>query len=179
MDILQLIGLEELGVKIAVLALIVGTTDFLLKTFGAKIPKIIVNYAPLPVAVFGAVIAELITSGQFRFTTEEFYSGVMAYSLGTVLSVAVRKLLHGESTESTLLMLVSGIAENVCVKNASAEYSEIVRILDNLADVSREDAKEGISSQLKKAAREGVSDAEILAAAEIILLSAQNLRKEK
>ena len=107
------------------------------------------------------------------------YGGLMAYSFGTVISVGIRKLISGETPENALLMLVSGVAENICVKNADAEYSEIVNILNNLSEIDRKEAKKGITALLKKAAKENVSDAEILAAAEIILLSAQNVIKEK
>ena len=179
MNLLQYIGLEGLGVKITVVSVIVAVSDFVLKKFGAKIPKFIVNYAPLVIAVIGTVVAELISSGKFKFDKEMFYGALVAYSFGTVISVAIRKLLRGETPDNPLLMLVSGVAENICVKNAGAEYSEIVNILNNLANIDRNSAKNDITALLKKAAKEDVSDAEILAAAEIILLSAQNLIKEK
>lgn len=179
MNLLQFIGLEKLGLKITVISAIVAASDFLLKKFGGKLPRFIVNYSPLAVAVIGTIIAELIESGQFKLGKEIFYGGVMAYSFGTVISVGVRKLINGETPENALLMLVSGVAENICVKNAGAEYSEIVNILNNLAAIDRTEAKNSITALLKKAAKENVSDAEILAAAEIILLSAQNIIKEK
>ena len=179
MNVLQYIGLEELGVKISVVSVIVAVSDFLLKKFGAKIPKFIVNYLPLIIAIIGAFIAELIASGKFRLTKEVLYGGLVAYSFGTVMSVGVRKLMRGEVPDNSLLMLVSGIAENICVQNAGAEFSEIVNILNTLGSTDRAAAKSDIAAILKKAAKADVSDAEILAAAEIILLSAQNLIKEK
>ena len=179
MNVLEYIGLEELGVKISVVSVLVAVSDFLLKKFSAKIPKFIVNYLPLVIGLLGAFISELIASGKFRFTKEVFYSGLVAYSFGMVMSVGVRKLLCGDMLQNPLLMLVQGVAENICVKNAGAEYAEIVNILNNLETTDRATAKTDIISLLKKAAKDDVSDAEILAAAEMILLSAQNLIKEK
>lgn len=179
MEILRLLEPNGLGVKIAVLAAIVAATDFTLKKFGAKIPRFVVNYSPLVVAVLGSVIAELITSGKLQLTKDVFYGGFAAYSVGTVISVAVRKLLRGESDDNVLLTLVTSIAKNICANGSGADCSEIVRILSDLTEKDTEETKVRIITILKKAAKENVSDAEILATAEMILLSAQNLKKEK
>ena len=181
MNVIQYFGPfgNGLEIKVAAVAAIVAIADALFKIFGGRIPKFIVNYMPIIIAMAGAAIAELIASGKFSISKEIFYSGLMAYSVGTVVSVGIRKLIRGEKTENSLLMLVQGIAENICVQNAGAEYAEIVNILKTLAQTDRSGAKSDITAQLKKVAKENVSDAEILAAAEIILLSAQNLIKEK
>ena len=179
MKFLQLIGLDGLGLKVAVIAIAVAITDALLKKFSKRVPRFIVNYLPLLMAAVGVIIAELIVNKSAELAEESFYEALMAYSFGTVISVAVRKILRGENVDDALLMLVQGVAENLCGENAGEEFMEIVKILTDFNETDDAFISLEIASILKKAAKDGVSDADINAAAEIILLSAKNFIKEK
>lgn len=156
----------------------------LLKKFGGRIPNFIVNYLPLFIAAFSTALAEFFASGKAEFSEETFYGGLMSYSLGTIVSVGIRKLLHGEKIDDALLLLVQGVAEKICIENANAEFTKIVGIIKTLMMSNNNDeyslsAKNDVAAILKTVVKEGVSEMEINSAAEIILLSAQNLIKEK
>lgn len=175
---IRFIGSGEFGLTTAIIAVIVACVETVLMKFG-KLPKWIENSLPLFIAVIGTVVSDVILNGRAELTEDVFYGGLMAYSLGTILSVSVRKILRGEKADDALFSLVEGITERVCRENSEAELLKITDILRSVATGDPVSAKTDIVAVLDGIKKDGVSSAEIAAVAEIILLSAQKLKKEK
>ena len=101
----------------------------------------------------------------------------MAYSIGTLAAVWLRKLFRGEISEDELLLLIKSVAYNLCGDN-SAVTKAILNLLRNFSTGDHETLRKSIALLLKKSAKQGVSDAEITAATEEILLSANRIKEK-
>lgn len=178
MNFIHLIESEEFGVSIAIIAVIVAVTETLLKKF-KNTPQFLVNYLPLLVALIGTIVKDIILSGRVVVTEDVLYVGLMSYSLGTILSVSVQKILSGEKADDALFMLVKGITERICRENSKAEINKIVGIVLNAKDENTVSVVNEIVAVLDGVKKDDVSLSEITAVAESILLSAQKLKKEK
>ena len=178
MNFIRFIGHEGFGVRIAIVAAVVAATEILLYKL-KNVPAFVANYLPLIVAAAGTFVGELAASGDIAFSEDAFYESVIAYSLGRVLFVTVRKILDGAKPEDALISLVESLAESVCTENAKTEMEQIARIIRKLGSTDFSSLKTEVVSVLKTVAKDGVSKSEIAEVAETILLSAQKLKKEK
>ena len=178
MNVINFISIHGFEFKVVISAIIVAAAEILLKKFGEKLPNFIVNYLSLFIAFAAEFFGNLITYGNPCFTEELLYGALLAYSLGTLAQVWVVKLLRGENAESELFLLVKSITENICIESAS-ELSAIVKLLKDIASADENALKERIIALLNKTAKEGVSETEIAAIAELILQSAKQLKKER
>lgn len=181
MNFIQFIGTEDFGISALVLAVAVGITDFALKKIKG-VPDYIANYLPLIVALLGTGVAEIIADGHITFSETAFYTAITSYSVGTLISVFARKTLRGENTGDALFALVQCVSAGVLKDGAEATLHEIVAILSDLIeqnDKNDELIKDKVVSVLEAVKKDGVSPREITDVAEIILLSAKRLKKEK
>lgn len=179
MNVIQLFGLKEFGIEVAIAAAVVAVAEFALKKFGGKLPTFIANYLPLIIAFAAYSVVYLAVYGGIDCFDDLLYGGIFAYSIGTVAAIAAIKLLRGEKADDALFLLVQGVAENILRENSCSEITEIASFLRRISDYGAVSVKQNIVAILKKAAKHGVSDTEIDNIAEIILLSAQSLIKEK
>ncbi len=175
---IRFIGSGEFGLATVIIAVIVACVETVLNKIG-KLPRWLENFLPLFVAVMGTILSDVIISGRAELKEDVLYGGIMAYSLGTILSVSVRKILRGEKADDALFSLVEGIAERVCRENSETELYKITDILESTLFSDPASAKNNVIAVLNVIKKDGVSSAEIAAVAEIILLSAQKLKKEK
>lgn len=178
MNVVRFIGFEGLTVSVAVIAAIVFAAEIALKQLNGRIPHFIANWLPLFLAAICTLLKNLIT-GEKAFSENTVYCALFSYSLGTIAAVSLKSVLRGEVPEDAFLMLVKGIAEDVLKENSAAEMAEIADALKNAAASDTDGLRELILSVLKKAAKDGVSQREIAAIAELILQSAKQLKKEK
>ena len=182
MNFIQFIGTENFGLHAIVVAAAVAVTDFVLKKIKG-VPDAVANYVPLIVAVLGTAIAELIADGKIAFSETVLCTTITSYSLGTLVSVFARKILHGENVGDALLTLVKSIVEGVLKDGAdAAALHEIVAILSDFTkqnDKNYAQIKSKVVSVLETVKKDGVSLQEINDVAEIILLSAKQFKKEK
>ena len=177
MNLIQFIGSEGFGVRVAIVAAVCAALKIVLK--GIKsVPDCVAVYLPLIAAAAGTIVGELILSGGIVLSEELFYECVISYSLGSVIYVSVRRILRGEKPEDALLTLVKSLAEDVCVESAQAEMAEIARILSECESTDFSSVKNDVIALLKSAAKEKITDAQISMIAETILLSAQKFKKE-
>ena len=179
MNVLNFIELNGFTVKLLIVTIIVAVAELLLKKFGKKLPAFVVNYLPLILAFISEFIAEYIVTGDAIAVEEVLCGGLMAYSIGMLTAVWVRKLFRGEIEKDELFLLIKSVAGNLCGDD-SAVVNAIVKLLRNFsASTGDHDIlRKSIALLLKKAARQGVSDAEITAAAEEILLSANRIKEK-
>lgn len=181
MNFIQFIGSENFGLRTAIIAAAVAIADFALKKIKG-VPNPAANYSPLIIALLGTGVTELIADGKIGFSETVFYEAITSYSLGTVISVTVRKILRGEKPSDALFALVQGIAEGVLKDGADAAIYEIVAILSGTTeenDKNDERVKQKVVSVLDTVKKDGVSLNEIARVAETILLSAKQFKKEK
>lgn len=179
MNVINLISVYGFGVKVAISSAIVAAAEILLKKFGKKLPNFIVNYLSLFIAFAAEFVGNLIACGSADFSEELLYGGIMAYSFGTLAQVWITKLISGENAEDELFLLVKKLAEHLCRKNSASELSVIAKLLQNVASIDEETLKANVIDLLKTRAKNGVSQTEIAATAELILQSAKQLKKEK
>ena len=181
MNFIQFIVSEDFGLRAGIVAAAVAVAEFVLKKIKG-IPDFIANYLPLFIAFSGTAVSELIYKGQLEVSETLFYAAITSYSLGTVASVFARKMLRGENMGDALFALVQGIAEGVLKDGADAAISEIVAILSGVTEQIGENderVKQNVVSVLSSVKKDGVTLNEISAAAELILLSAKQFKKEK
>lgn len=178
MNFIRFIGPDGFGVQIAAVAALVVATEILLYRI-KNVPAWVANYLPLCLAAVGTIVGDLILSGEIVFSEDLFYEGVIAYSLGSVLFVSVRKILRGENPEDALFTLVKSIAKGVCTDDAERATAKIAEIIKNLGSIDFAAAKDEIVSVLKTVANDGVPKTRIADIAEAILQSAKNFKKEK
>lgn len=180
MNFIQFIVSEDFGLCAIIVAAIVAGTELVLKKIKG-VPAFVANYLPLILAIVLTAVTELILKGQIEFSETLFYAAVTAYSLGTVVAVSARKILRGENPSNALFALVQGIAEGVLKDGADAALKEIVTILSGAGNGGENDerVKQNVVSVLSSVKKDGVTLNEISAVAELILLSAKQLKKEK
>lgn len=164
------------GVQIAVITAVVAAASVILRAFAGKIPDFIVRYAPLALSVVFAVITEAIGTHRISFSEETLSVAVLSYSAGTIVSVAVKRIFHGEKTESPLFMLIEGIIAGLVTDNPAAEIAELVlRVSEN----GISETEKNLTEIMRNSAKDGVTEADISAAVRLILLSADRLLKKK
>ena len=178
MNVINFISIHGFEFKVVISAIVVAAAEILLKKFGEKLPNSIVNYLSLFIAVAAEFVGNLIVSGSPCFTEELLYGALLAYSLGTLATVWVIKLLRGENADKELFLLVKSITENLCRENSATEISAIAKLLKDIASADENALKERIVALLKKGAKDGVSETAITSVAELILQSAKQLKKE-
>ena len=176
MKFLNLLEANGFGVKVLVIGILVAIAELLLKKFCKNRP-FLVNYLPLVLAFIGEIITELILNGEVILSEELFYGVVMAYSIGTLFSVWIKKILRGEMNKDELLLLIKSVAKNLCAENDGAVFSQIAKLLRN-SELNPQSLKEKIIALLEKSVKDGVSKAEITAATEKILLSAKSIKEK-
>ena len=179
MNVFNFIELNGFTVKLLIVTVIVAVAELLLKKFGKKLPAFVVKYLPLILAFIAEFVAVMISKDGTIIPEEVLCGGLMAYSIGTLAAVWVRKLFRGEVSKDELFLLIKSVAGNLCGDD-SAAVNAIVKLLRNFsAGAGDHDIlRKSIALLLKKAARQGVSDAEITAAAEEILLSANRIKEK-
>lgn len=177
MNVINILELNGFTVKVLIVTVIVATAELLLKKFGKKLPAFLVNYFPLILAFISEFIADFIVNGGTIAVEEILCGGLMAYSIGTLAAVWLRKLFRGEISEDELLLLIKSVAYNLCGDN-SAVTKAILNLLRNFSTGDHETLRKSIALLLKKSAKQGVSDAEITAATEEILLSANRIKEK-
>lgn len=178
MNVIRFIGFEGLTIQVALIAAIVFAAETALKKFSARVPNLIANWLPLLVSLILTALVNLI-SGDCVFCENTLYEALLSYSFGTIAAVALSKIIRGEVPQDAFFMLIQGITEGILKENSAAEMAEIAKALKNSENTNTDDLKERIVLVLKKAAKDGVSQSEIAAIAELILQSAKTLKKEK
>ena len=178
MNVIQLLELNDFGVTLIIVTVVVAIAELLLKRFGALLPNFAVNYLPLLISFIAGIALQYAYTGNVEVTEELICGGLMAYSLGTVIAVWIRKLFRGEISEDELFMLVKSIVLPLVNENSAGEISAIVKLLRGANAVDNETLKNRIADLLKKTAKIGVSEAQIAAVAEKILLSANSLKEK-
>jgi|GEM_PF-3610604 len=181
MNFIQFVGSEDFGLRAVIVAAIVAAAEFALKKIKG-VPDLIANYLPLFIAFFGTVLSELVYKGSIDFSETLFYAAITSYSLGTLVSVSLRKILRGEAKGDALFALVQGIAEGILQDDADAALGKIVAILSDVTEQNGENderLKQNVVSVLNSVKKDGVTLDEISAVAELILLSAKQFGKEK
>ena len=181
MNFIQFIGWEDFGLRAVIVAATVAIAELVIKKIKG-IPDFIANYLPLFIAFSGTVLSELIYKGSIGFSETLFYAAITSYSLGTLVSVTLRKILRGEKPNDALFALVQGIAEGVLKDDADGALKKIVALLSGATKQNGENdegIKQNVVSVLSSVKKDGVTLKEISAVAELILLSAKQFKKEK
>ena len=173
---IRFIESDEFGISVAIISVIVAATELALKKIG-KIPQTVANYLPLIIAAVCSVAKDLILSGKATFNQDLLYGALTAYSIGTVISVSISKLIRGEKADDALLALINSLAKRVCRENSQSEFAKIAEILSLANDF--DSVKNQVIALLESVKKEDVKDEDITTVAETILLSAQKLKKEK
>ena len=165
---------ENFGIRITIIAMIVASADLVLYKFREKLPLYITNYLPLAIALAVSAVNGAIAFGSV-LKANDLSAGIIAYSIGLALSAIGKKVFRGERLNGALTYLIREITAAVCKDDVASEIAAIILaasdnesdVVDNLADV------------LQKHAKENVSEAEILATVNLIILSTENFRKTK
>ena len=176
MNVMRFFDYEGSGVTVAMIAAGVAVADFLVNRFSYALPPVITRWLPFIVAAVGAAIGDLVAVGTVCFAEETLYGVIAAYSLGTLISVFLRKIFRGEPLTDAFFALVAGLAEKVCVADENT-VNAIITILNASSDF--ETAKRNIVDTMRPAAKDGADIAELAAVAEMILISAKRFNKEK
>ena len=167
------------GLQIAVISAICAAISITLRTISEKsdkIPDFIAVYGSLAFAIVCATVWESVRLQKLLLSEETLSVGVLSYSVGTVISVAVRRIFKGERIESALVMLIEGIVSGLVTESPAAEIAELLLLCPENGEAHRE---ENVAEILKKNAKDGVSDAEIESVVRLILISADRLIKKR
>ena len=164
---------DNFGIQVSIIAVAVAVTDIVLYKLRDKAPSYLSGYLPLAVAMLITVIYGAITTGQV-FTRNNFSAGIISYSLGLAFSVVIKKIFRGEKIDAAIVFLVSEITSAVCKDDVAAE---IVGILLSIKD--EEDVTDDIADVIKRHAKDDVTESEIIATVNLIMLSTEQLRTKK
>ena len=167
---------DGFGIQVAVIAGAVATADLLLYKFGKKLPAYFVNYLPLALAIIVAAIFGAAEKGEI-LTRSAISAGVISYSVGIALSVTVKKIFRGEKPDGALLFLINEMTAALCKDDVAAEIA--AALLTGEVDNSQDDVSDKIAEVIAAHAKDGVTEKEIVAAVQLILLSTENFRKAK
>ena len=146
--------LENFGIAVGITSIVCAAVDFLLNKFCVKLPKIILSYASGVLTVILNFAIDMITVQKgFRFSTEALYGGIIAASVGKILSFTLAKIIRGEKADEEVALaiirsyLYGLMGENRIGAAAIDIYSVIVEL--NKDDADRDAIRDKIVEIIK------------------------------
>lgn len=172
-DILSFFSGDALFV--ALTTVFVAIAEIIFYKLKDKIPSAIVNYAPFIITIAAAVICGAVFKGE-AINEKYFSAGIIAYSLGTVIAVAIKKAFRGEKDDAAIIFMINSILNSVCEESAAAEIAEI---LISLSGGNEEELYTAVTELIKKHLKKKVSDDSAKELAKTIIISTKNILNGK
>lgn len=185
---MQNFSIEQIFSNYSLVTIIIATIssvfDFIAeKTFLKKAHAVFKNYLAILLAVILSLGYNCIfVYGKFIITLDGVMTGLMAGLLSTIFSMAVKKILSGESlSASPTSLLVEGLLDGFIEDTKiTGVVDEIVMILHLLGidEINEAEIKEKISSIIKDNAKIILSEKDLSAIVELIIKTIKD-KKEK
>lgn len=161
------------------IGLIVTVIVCLINYFWKNMPRVLRAYAPVVLAVILNFAYDMIfIKGQFIFTSEALYTGLLSGSLATVFTALTNKIKSGEdfSLDASVILIEEILSGYLVGENKKLAVQTIIDILNEPINKERTQLLEEVCAVIKKYSADGFSHTEILAISELIVQTAYSFK---